>query len=160
MTTINIVHCNYSNTAHLHALSSLVNAYIADEMGGGKRLSEVEQLHLVDGLNNHPKAIVLLAECDNIYCGLLVAFENFSTFSAMPMINIHDIIVLKTFRKKGIGRRLMNAVIEHAERTACNRISLEVRKDNAIAQNLYRSLGFKETQPEMFYWRKMLDPGK
>jgi ribosomal protein S18 acetylase RimI-like enzyme len=126
-------------------------------MGGGKPLSKTEQLHLIDGLNNHPKTIVLLAETENVFCGLLVAFENFSTFSAKPMINIHDVIVLKEYRKKGIGRQLMNALIEEAKRRKCSRITLEVRKDNDKAQNLYRDLDFKETEPEMFYWRKYLE---
>lgn len=157
MTTANIVACDYSRPEHRQALADLINTYIEDEMGGGKPLSKEEQLRLIDGLNKHPKAIVLLAEKDDLYCGLLVAFENFSTFSAMPMINIHDVIVLKAYRGKGIGRQLMNAIVENAGSKQCNRISLEVRKDNKVAQNLYGKLGFKETEPEMFYWRKMLD---
>ncbi|MDR3245900.1 MAG: GNAT family N-acetyltransferase [Prevotellaceae bacterium] len=156
MTTVKITDCDYSNPVHIDAITSLINAYIADEMGGGKLLSPPEQLHLVEGLKNHPKSIVLLARDGDIFTGLLTAFENFSTFSAKPMINIHDVIVLKEYRGKGIGRRLMNAIVTEAEKRKCSRITLEVRKDNAKAQNLYKSLGFEESEPEMFYWRKYL----
>jgi ribosomal protein S18 acetylase RimI-like enzyme len=158
MTTIEtqITLCNYSNQEHLQAITTLIDAYIRDEMGGGKPMSKQEQLRLVDGLNSHPKSIVLLAKTDSVFVGLLTAFENFSTFTAKPMINIHDVIVLKEYRSKGIGRQLMNAVIAEAESRKCSRITLEVRKDNITAQSLYKSLRFDETNPGMFYWRKNL----
>jgi ribosomal protein S18 acetylase RimI-like enzyme len=156
MTTVDIKICDYSNTEHLQAIAALINAYIADEMGGGKPLSKLEQLRLIEGLNNHPKSIVFLAETEGVFVGLLTAFENFSTFTVKPMVNIHDIIVLKEYRGKGIGRQLMNAVIREAENRSCSRVTLEVRKDNANAQNLYKSLGFEETEPSMFYWRKQI----
>ncbi|GHT86667.1 N-acetyltransferase [Bacteroidia bacterium] len=154
MTTAKISACDYSNPEHRQAVVSLINAYIDDEMGGGEPLSESEQVRLVDGLDNHPKSMVFLAEIDGVFVGLLTAFENFSTFTAKPMINIHDVIVLKEYRGKSIGRQLMNALISEAENRGSSRITLEVRKDNPTAQNLYKSLGFKDTDPPMFYWRK------
>jgi ribosomal protein S18 acetylase RimI-like enzyme len=157
MATVEIKLCNYSNPAHLQAVTILIDAYIKDEMGGGKPLSKSEQLRLVDGLNSHPKAIVLLAETNNAFVGLLTAFENFSTFTAKPMINIHDVFILQEYRGKGIGRQLMNAVISEAESRKCTRITLEVRDDNVKAQSLYKSLGFDETDPRLFYWRKNLN---
>jgi ribosomal protein S18 acetylase RimI-like enzyme len=158
MTTIEtqIILCNYSNQEHLQAITTLIDTYIRDKMGGGTPLSKPDQLHLVDGLNSHPKSIVLLAKTDGAFTGLLTAFENFSTFTAKPMVNIHDVIVLKEYRGIGIGRQLMNAVIAEAKNRKCSRITLEVRKDNITAQSLYKSMGFDETNPEMFYWRKNL----
>jgi len=155
--TVKITICDYSNPEHRNAVISLLNAYIADKMGGGKLLSKPEQLRLIEGLNNHPKSIVLLAQTDDVFVGLLTAFENFSTFSAKPMLNIHDVIVLEEYRDKGIGRLLMNAIITEAEKRKCSRITLEVRKDNLNAQHLYNSLGFEETKPGMFFWRKTLE---
>ena len=151
-----IVQCDYSNSEHRKAVTMLINEYIRDEMGGGTLLSEPEQADLVEGLKNHPKALVLLAETENIFTGMLTAFENFSTFTARPMMNIHDVMVLETYRKKGIGRSLMNALIEEAGKRNCSRVTLEVRKDNLPAQKLYRDLGFHELEPDMFYWRKYL----
>ncbi|MDR3268530.1 MAG: GNAT family N-acetyltransferase [Tannerella sp.] len=155
-TETKIIPCNYSDPEHLQAVAGLINAYIHDEMGGGEPLSELRQLRLVDGLRNHPTAIVLLAENDGAYCGLLTAFENFATFAARPMINIHDLMVLPAARGKGIGRQLMNALIDEARRRDCCRVTLEVRHDNPVAQTLYMDLGFDDTDPPMFYWRKYL----
>ncbi|EGK03237.1 MULTISPECIES: GNAT family N-acetyltransferase [Dysgonomonas] len=153
---INIIRCDYTNTDHLNALGDLMNAYIADNMGGGETLSKLKQLKLVDGLNQHPTSIVLLAMWEDVFCGLLVAFENFSTFTVSPMINIHDLIVLPTYRGKDIGSLLMKEIIEIAYGKKCSRITLEVRTDNLVAQSLYKKMGFVETEPSMYYWRKNL----
>ena len=153
---INIIRCDYTNADHLNALGDLMNAYIADNMGGGEALSKLKQLRLVDGLNQHPTSIVLLAMWDDVFCGLLVAFENFSTFTVSPMINIHDLIVLPTYRGKGVGRLLLEAIIEIGNSKKCSRITLEVRNDNVAAQTLYEKMGFAEAEPSMYYWRKNL----
>ncbi|MDR3219261.1 MAG: GNAT family N-acetyltransferase [Dysgonamonadaceae bacterium] len=146
--------CDYTNPTHRQAIGMLINAYINDEMGGGNPLTEAEQTHLVEGLENHPKSVVFLAETDGIFCGLLIAFENFATFTVRPMLNIHDVIVLKTHRGKGIGRKLMRTLTAEAEKRGCSRITLEVRNDNYSAQNLYRSEGFEDAEPVHYYWRK------
>jgi ribosomal protein S18 acetylase RimI-like enzyme len=153
---IKIIQCDYSNPDHRKAVITLINDYIRDEMGGGTPLSAQEQTELLEGLRNHPQTLVLLAQTDGIFTGLLTAFENFSTFTARPMMNIHDVTVLRAYRRKGIGRSLMMALIEEAGKRNCSRITLEVRKDNITAQNLYNDLGFCETEPSMYYWRKYL----
>lgn len=153
---IEIIECDFSDVDCLNAIGDLMNAYILDNMGGGNPLSEVEKLRLVDGLNQQTTAIVLLARVGDVFCGLLVAFENFSTFSVKPMINIHDLIVLAEFRHFGIGNKLLDSIIEIAENRRCSRITLEVRNDNITAQSLYRKKGFGETEPPMLYWRKIL----
>jgi ribosomal protein S18 acetylase RimI-like enzyme len=151
---VTIRKCVYANRDDLNAVGALVNAYIEDEMGGGERLAEQQQLRLAEELGRHPKSIVLLACIGEIRCGMLVAFENFSTFTVSPMINIHDVIVLKEYRGKNIGRRLLEAIIHIAQERCCSRITLEVRKDNRVARRLYKSAGFKAPVPEMYYRRK------
>lgn len=155
-TEVNIHECDFSDAEDLKAVGTLMNAYIEDKFGGGNPLDKSQQLRLVDALNKHPKAIMLLAEIDNVRCGMIVAFENFSTFSVNPMINIHDVIVLKEYRGKGVARNLMASVEKIAKERQCCRITLEVREDNTVAQHLYKSMGFGDTEPPMHYWRKYL----
>ncbi|MEA5129393.1 MAG: GNAT family N-acetyltransferase [Proteiniphilum sp.] len=156
-TPVSTHECDFTNEADLKAVGTLMNAYIKDQYGGGELLNMSRQLHLVDALNEHPKSIVLLAEIDHVRCGMIVAFENFSTFSVRPMINIHDVIVLEEYRGKGVGKRLMEAIELIARERQCSRITLEVREDNVVAQRLYKKMGFGETAPPMLYWRKYLE---
>ena len=153
---INIIKCDYENPKHTNAVKLLLNAYIADEMGDGMVLDEKTGDSLIKKLDSHERAIVLLAKDGDEFIGLLTAFENIATFKAKPMINVHDIIVLKEYRGNGAGRRLMNAVVVEAKKRECARITLEVREDNAVARNLYKSMDFKETQPKMLYLRREL----
>jgi ribosomal protein S18 acetylase RimI-like enzyme len=155
-TDLTVTRCDCSVAEHRRAVAALINAYIQDEMGGGTPLDEAGQKRLVEGLATHPATFVLLAETGGRYAGLLTAFENFSTFTARPMINIHDVFVLPEYRGTGVGRQLMQELISEAARRGAARITLEVRTDNLVAQRLYRSLGFEETSPGMYYWRKSL----
>ncbi len=153
---IEILDCDFCNPDHLTSAVEMINAYILDEMGGGTPLNPIQQLRFVDGLNNHPRKIVLLAAVDCKCVGMIVAFENFSTFTAKPMVNIHDVIVKKEFRELGIGRQLMETLIERAKELRCSRVTLEVREDNIQAQQLYKNMGFEDAEPPMHYWRKNL----
>lgn len=152
-----IINCDFKNAEHLYAVGDLLNVYIKDDMGGGEPLSDLQKLRLVDGLNEHPASIVLLAQCEGEFCGLLVAFQNFSTFTVSPMINIHDLIVAPKHRRKGVGRQLLNFVVAIGKQKKCSRITLEVRTDNYSAQHLYKEMGFEEAEPSMLYWRKKLE---
>ncbi|MFN2265168.1 MAG: GNAT family N-acetyltransferase [Anaerolineales bacterium] len=57
---------------------------------------------------------------------------------------IANVAVDPAYRRKGIGKRLTTAAIEHAHKRGINEIWLHVRTENQAAQNLYQSLGFLE----------------
>jgi len=150
--------CDFENPDHLKALAELTNHYIADPMGGAEPLNKLQQLRLVDGLANHPTAEVLFAITGTKAVGLATCFVNFSTFKIKSYLNIHDIIVLNEYRGKGIGKALMQKLIEISEERKYCKVTLEVREDNATAQALYKSLGFEECEPRMLFWTKITTP--
>jgi [ribosomal protein S18]-alanine N-acetyltransferase len=57
-------------------------------------------------------------------------------------VDIHNIAVHPDFRRRGIGRLLLEEVVAAARRQERLRVTLDVRFSNAPAQNLYRSFGF------------------
>lgn len=57
-------------------------------------------------------------------------------------VDIHNLAVDPAHRRKGIGRALLQKVIEEARGNGSTRVTLEVRKSNEAAQRLYHSLGF------------------
>jgi len=150
--------CDFENPEHLKALAELTNHYMTDPMGGAEPLNKLQQLRLVDGLANHPTAEVLFAITDSKVIGLTTCFVNFSTFKVKPYLYIHDIVVSDEFRGKGIGKALMQKLIEISEERKYCKVTLEVREDNVTAQALYKSLGFDECEPKMLFWTKHLNP--
>jgi len=63
-----------------------------------------------------------------------------------------NIVVRPEFRGMGLGRSLLEWVIEQGVLRGINRILLEVRESNYVAINLYYSLGFQEVgrRPRMY----------
>lgn len=57
-------------------------------------------------------------------------------------VDIHNLAVRPTYRRQGIGRSLLQGVVEEAKRNRASKVTLEVRKSNEAAQRLYHSLGF------------------
>lgn len=156
MHTISFEFCDFKNSEHVTALGILLNDYMADPMGDAPALSQQQQLDLADGLGKHPGAFVVFALCDGQFAGLTTCFELFSTFNVRKFINIHDVMVYSHFRGQGIGRKLMEYVIQLAKERQYCKITLEVREDNGTAQSLYRSVGFDECEPLMHFWTKKL----
>lgn len=150
--------CDFNNPDHLNRFAELINLYMTDPMGGcTEPLNKLQQLRMVDGLNNHPKAFVLFIIYRNEVAGLATCFENFSTFKAKPYINLHDLIVDSKFRGKGFGKMLVEEVLSIAKERKCCKVTLEVREDNYTAQTLYIDLGFSDTKPKMHFWTKIIE---
>jgi ribosomal-protein-alanine N-acetyltransferase len=55
---------------------------------------------------------------------------------------VHTVTVTEALRRRGIGRRMLVALLDEAASRGATEVFLEVRVDNPSAQELYRSLGF------------------
>lgn len=56
--------------------------------------------------------------------------------------HITNIAVSKEYRGKGIGKQVTAALLQYAANLGVQYMTLEVRKSNEVAQNLYKGLGF------------------
>jgi len=153
---VRIEPADLDNPEHQQRVVALLDIYSCDAMGDGVPLSAGVRASVIEGLRNHPASLLLLAWQDDESVGLCVGFEGFSTFHARPLLNIHDLVVHPQHRHRGIGRALLAAAEAAARQRNCCKITLEVRTDNAPAQQLYRSIGFGEAKPVMHFWHKML----
>lgn len=126
------------------AVVAMLDAYARDPMGDGKPLSVGVRERLIPALLEHPTTLIWLAFLNDQPVGLLTAFIGFSTFKARPLINIHDAAVLPPARGQGVGRKLLAAAEEHARRTGCCKLTLEVLQNNERAKGLYESFGFSQ----------------
>ena len=134
----------------------LLDEYAGDVMGRGKPLASAAKARLIADLARHPAALVYLAEILGEALGLAVCFVQYSTFGAFDLLNIHDFIVTAAARRRGVGRALLREICQDAKQRGCQKVTLEVRKDNEFAQRLYRSEAFGDCVPPMLFWQRLL----
>jgi len=73
--------------------------------------------------------------------------------------NILNIAVGENFRRRGIGRELIKALEIEAERLQLWELTLEVRKSNLNAINLYTSCGFEQVGLRPGYYEQPKEDG-
>ena len=154
--SIEIVDADFNNPSHGDAIVVLVDAYARDPMGGAAPLREEVRRALLPALQAHPTALAALAFAGPQPVGVAVGFIGFSTFAARPLLNIHDLAVLPTHRRRGVGRRLLTHLEAKARALGCCKLTLEVREDNGGAQRLYRDVGFADEGTPTRFWTKRL----
>ncbi|MCK4578394.1 MAG: ribosomal protein S18-alanine N-acetyltransferase [Candidatus Marinimicrobia bacterium] len=97
-------------------------------------------------LTDNELGIGLVAEDEGIVAGfalgIVVAGE----------LQLHNIAVHPDHRGKGLARALMESVEEHCRANDLQRVFLEVRRDNEIANRLYQSLGFQSVGMRKDYY--------
>lgn len=67
-------------------------------------------------------------------------------------IEIDDFYVDESRRKEGIGKKIMGYLVAVAIDSHVINITLEVRKSNEVARNLYKQFGFREVALRKFYY--------
>ena len=146
MTGFSIVRADLSNSDHATAWKVCTLAYACDQYGAGAPLSEETLNRSVEYLRTFTPTVVFLAFAeDGRPAGLATCFRGFGTFAGKPLINVHDLAVVPAFRRFGLGRRLLQAVIDLATAEGAGKVTLEVLNENAPAKALYDSMGFEFT---------------
>ncbi len=80
----------------------------------------------------------------NDFMGYVVTGGMGEGFSAIPVGMVFDIYVLEPFRRRGIAKLLIKTAEDYCRNNGMWRMKLEVASNNPNAQDLYRSLGFKD----------------
>lgn len=152
---------DYANLAHATDITELLNLYAQDPMGGGTPLSEHVQKNLVSELAKLPNAFSVLCYVDGTAAGLVNCFIGFSTFKCKPLVNVHDVVVAKQFRGRGLSQRLLGEVQRVAMERGCCKLTLEVLDGNERAKKAYLSFGFEAVQldsakAKALFWQKAI----
>jgi GNAT superfamily N-acetyltransferase len=143
---IDVVLADLDDSEHQSAVLALTSAYAEDPMGAGAPLPAAVKERLIPGLRGHPTTEILLALEGGEPIGIATCFRGFSTFQALPLLNVHDLAVLPAHRGRGVGRRLLEAVEARARMLGCGKITLEVQENNTNARRTYAAAGFKQAE--------------
>ena len=94
-------------------------------------------------------AASIASELDHPLSYWLVAEENaqvvgyIGSQSVQELSDMMNVAVAPAWRRRGLGRRLVQALLAHLLQTDAAELSLEVRVSNAAAIALYEQLGFQ-----------------
>ena len=95
-------------------------------------------------ISNNTKRELLVAEHEGEVVGTVAVFiiANLS-HGATPYALVENLVVNHKYRRKGIGKKLMQYSIARARQEGCHRIELCSSKGRREAHRLYQSVGFK-----------------
>jgi ribosomal protein S18 acetylase RimI-like enzyme len=108
----------------------------------------------VAALASWPTALIFLAylpgeDGTEQVAGVASCFRGWGTFAGRQLLNVHDLAVLPHFHRRGVGKALLQAVIDRAKTEGCGKVTLEALTHNTGALALYTGLGF--TSQMAFY---------
>ncbi len=161
MSAVTIKKTDYADRQDAADLVDLLGYYALDPMGGGAPLDPEVRANLAARLQEQQNAFSLIAYCDGEPAALANCFFGFSTFSAKPLVNIHDIVVKTAYRGRGLGKALFAEIEAIAAENGACKVTLEVLSGNEPAKALYSSLGYGDYQLDpnkghALFWQKEL----
>lgn len=160
--SVRVLPADYGDPVHRAGIVDIIDSYATDPVGGGRPLADEVRAALVSELSRQPTARVFLAFVEDRPVGAAICFMGFSTFSARPLLNVHDLAVLPEWRGRGVGRALLAAAERRAREEGCCKLTLEVQDDNLRARGLYESFGFSDfvigsSEPTRFLTKPLED---
>ena len=89
----------------------------------------------------------LVMEADGVICGyggMWLLFEE---------AHVTNVAIMPEYRGQGRGKRLMLAMMRYAYKRGAEKMTLEVREGNTVAQHLYATLDFQQNgfRPGYYY---------
>lgn len=93
-----------------------------------------------DGFGENPIYILYLAKHDGKTVGMALCFVTYSTWKG-KMLYLDDLVVTESYRRKGIGKLLLNALVDFATNNDCRLIKWQVLDWNEPAIKFYEKIG-------------------
>lgn len=111
-----------------------------------------KQIHGLQLLLETDNCLVLVAEISGQVIGMISMQSLISTAMGERVGLIEDMIVSHEFRRIGIGRLLLNTIIENANSLGYGRIALGADKRNISAITFYQKFGFEMSNMGLMYY--------
>jgi ribosomal protein S18 acetylase RimI-like enzyme len=98
-----------------------------------------------------PAAYAMLARDGAVLAGVAAYSFLWPAVGLTRSLYLKDLYVADAYRRRGVGRLLMQALAEEAGKHKCSRVEWTTDVDNVGAQAFYRDLGAPEHTSKIFY---------
>ena len=102
-------------------------------------------------LLENPDAIVLVVENENYVIGMASVQPLISTAIGERVGLIEDVVIASRFRGKGLGRELIERLIDETQKAGMKRLALGADERNAGAIEFYKKFGFTTSHMGLMY---------
>jgi GNAT superfamily N-acetyltransferase len=121
------------------AMFELIKELALYEKAPEQVTNTIEQMYL-DGFGENPIFGSIVSEVDSEIVGMALYYYRYSTWKGKRLY-LEDLIVSETMRGRGLGEKLLDAIIEKARQTACTGLMWQVLDWNEPAINFYKKFG-------------------
>lgn len=105
----------------------------------------------IDNLNNNHQIFVIIDNNKVIASGTIL-IENKLIRNLCKLAHIEDIVIDINYRKFGLGKKLINYIINYAKNENCYKITLDCNDNNII---FYEKCGFIKNGNQMSLYSKI-----
>lgn len=112
------------------------------------RDKQLTGLYLI--LDNPAVGQLFVLRVDGQVAGMANALYTVSTAEGRRVVLLEDVIVSATYRGQGLGRKLVEYVLNWAAANGLPRVTLLSDKDNTPALAFYERLGFEHSAMKVF----------
>jgi len=133
--------------ADLEQLSVLFDGY-RQFYGRASDVAAAKQF-LLDRFS-HNESVLFIAHEGSVAVGIAQLYPSFSSVSLGRIYILNDLFVNESGRRKGVGSKLMGAVVDNAKKAGAIRLGLSTAFTNTSAQALYEAEGW-ERDDDFFY---------
>ncbi|MES2017595.1 MAG: GNAT family N-acetyltransferase [Pseudomonadota bacterium] len=99
---------------------------------------------------NHNESVLFIAHEGTEPVGIAQLYPSFSSVSLGRIYILNDLFVSEFGRRKGVGSKLISAVVDYAKTVGAIRVGLSTAFTNTSAQALYEAEGW-ERDDDFFY---------
>jgi GNAT superfamily N-acetyltransferase len=128
---------------------------LINELAGFEKLNppdkKAQKRLYKDSFGKKPLYKVLLANTSDGAAGYAIYFFTYSSFLARKTLYLEDIYISENFRRHGIGKMLIEELINIAKKNKCGRMEWCVLDWNTNAINFYHKLGAKHLKEWLYY---------
>ncbi|MDZ7897208.1 MAG: GNAT family N-acetyltransferase [Arcicella sp.] len=121
------------------AMFELIKELALYEKAPEQVTNTIEQMY-VDGFGENPIFGTIVSEVGGVVVGMALYYFRYSTWKGKRLY-LEDLIVSETMRGRGLGEKLLEAIIEQARKTACTGLMWQVLDWNEPAINFYKKFG-------------------
>ncbi len=105
---------------------------------------DITDLTFARFLDEREQMVMLVARDEGRMVGFATVIQHHSTWARQGYIYLEDLFVAQSVRGKGVGRKLIAAVVAHAQSEHCERVYWVTHHYNQAARRLYDSVAAEQ----------------